>query len=103
MNTILITTISITIIGILVAAGLVYVGNKFHVEVDARESAVREMASLVAAKFADGMVVTKDGVSVPLGIDRATEEVIWAHFEVTVNMKEPVPAPDKPAKKNKMF
>ena len=68
-----------------------------------RESAVREMASLVAAKFADGMVVTKDGVSVPLGIDRATEEVIWAHFEVTVNMKEPVPAPDKPAKKNKMF
>jgi hypothetical protein len=68
-----------------------------------REAAVREMASLVAAKFEDGMVVTKDGVSVPLGIDRATEEVIWAHFEVTVNMKEPVPAPEKPAKKNKMF
>ena len=43
MNIILITTISITIIGILVGAGLVYVGKKFHVEVDERESAVREV------------------------------------------------------------
>ncbi|MBQ1317082.1 MAG: RnfABCDGE type electron transport complex subunit B [Lachnospiraceae bacterium] len=43
MNIILITTISITIIGLLVGAGLVYVGKKFHVDVDERESAVREV------------------------------------------------------------
>ena len=38
---IIITTISITIIGIIVGAGLVYVGNKFHVEVDEKELAIR--------------------------------------------------------------
>ena len=42
MNTILITTLVITAIGVIVAAGLVYTGNKFHVEVDERESAVRD-------------------------------------------------------------
>ena len=42
MNTILITTIMITVIGIIVGAGLVFMGKKFHVDVDERESAVRE-------------------------------------------------------------
>ena len=42
MNIILITTLSITIIGCIVGAGLVFVGNKFHVEVDEKEVAVRE-------------------------------------------------------------
>lgn len=42
MQIILITTIAITIIGIVVGAGLVFVGNKFKVEVDERETAVRE-------------------------------------------------------------
>ena len=39
---ILITTLVITVVGIVVGAGLVYTGNKFHVEVDEREAAVRE-------------------------------------------------------------
>ena len=39
---IIITTLVITIVGIVVGAGLVYTGKRFHVEVDARESAVRE-------------------------------------------------------------
>lgn len=39
---IVITTLVIAVIGIVVGAGLVYAGNKFHVEVDERESAVRE-------------------------------------------------------------
>ncbi|MBQ9046877.1 MAG: RnfABCDGE type electron transport complex subunit B [Solobacterium sp.] len=43
MKTIIITTLVITIIGIVVGAGLVYIGNKFHVEVDEREAAVREV------------------------------------------------------------
>ncbi len=42
MNIILTTTLVITAIGILVGAGLVYAGRKFHVETDEREAAVRE-------------------------------------------------------------
>lgn len=42
MDTILITTLVITLIGILVGAGLVSTGKLFHVEVDERETAVRE-------------------------------------------------------------
>ena len=42
METILITTAVITVIGALVAAGLVYAGKKFHVEVDERVAQVRE-------------------------------------------------------------
>ena len=41
MNTILITSIVITVIGIIVGYGLVYTSRKFHVEVDEREAAVR--------------------------------------------------------------
>ena len=42
MEIILITTLVITVIGLVVGAGLVYTGKKFHVEVDEREAAVRE-------------------------------------------------------------
>ena len=42
MDIILITTVMITVIGIVVGAGLVYMGKKFHVDVDVREAAVRE-------------------------------------------------------------
>ena len=42
MDTILITTLVITVIGIIVGAGLVFVGKKFHVPVDEREAEVRE-------------------------------------------------------------
>ena len=40
---ILITTAVITVIGLIVGAGLVFTSKKFHVEVDERESAVREL------------------------------------------------------------
>ena len=43
MDLILITTAVITVIGIIVGAGLVFMGKKFYVEVDAREAAVREV------------------------------------------------------------
>lgn len=39
---IIITTLVIAIIGLLVGYGLVYTGKRFHVEVDERETAVRE-------------------------------------------------------------
>ena len=39
---ILITTLVITAIGIVVGAGLVFTGKKFHVPVDERETQVRE-------------------------------------------------------------
>ena len=42
MLIIVITTLVIAIIGAVVGAGLVYTGNKFHVEVDEREAQVRE-------------------------------------------------------------
>ena len=42
MQIIIITTLVIAVIGIVVGAGLVATGNKFHVEVDEREGAVRE-------------------------------------------------------------
>lgn len=41
MDTILITTAVITVIGLIVGAGLVFTGKKFYVEVDEREAAVR--------------------------------------------------------------
>ena len=42
MQIIIITTLVIAVIGIVVGAGLVFTGNRFYVEVDERESAVRE-------------------------------------------------------------
>ena len=42
MDTIIITTVVITVVGIIVGIGLVVMGKKFHVEVDEREAAVRE-------------------------------------------------------------
>ena len=42
MLIILITTLVIAVVGIIVGEGLVYTSRKFHVEVDERESAVRE-------------------------------------------------------------
>lgn len=42
MQIIIITTVVIAVIGVVVGAGLVVTGNKFHVDVDERESAVRE-------------------------------------------------------------
>lgn len=42
MELILITTAVITVIGLVVGAGLVFTGKKFYVEVDEREAAVRE-------------------------------------------------------------
>ena len=42
MLTIIITTVVIAVIGLAVGAGLVYTGKKFEVDVDERESAVRE-------------------------------------------------------------
>lgn len=42
MQIIIITTVVIAVIGIVVGAGLVFTGKKFYVEVDERESAVRE-------------------------------------------------------------
>lgn len=43
MQIIIITTLVIAVIGIVVGAGLVFTGRKFHVEVDERETAVREV------------------------------------------------------------
>ena len=42
MQIIIVTTLVITIVGIVVGMGLVYTGKKFYVEVDEREAAVRE-------------------------------------------------------------
>ena len=42
MATILITTAVITVVGLIVGIALVYTGKKFYVEIDERESAVRE-------------------------------------------------------------
>ncbi|MBO4411295.1 MAG: RnfABCDGE type electron transport complex subunit B [Lachnospiraceae bacterium] len=43
MEIILITTLVITLIGLLVGAGLVFTGKKFHVDKDEREAAIREV------------------------------------------------------------
>lgn len=43
MSAIIIATIVLAVIGIAVGAALVYIGNKFHVEVDERETAIREV------------------------------------------------------------
>lgn len=43
MSAIIIATVVIAVIGIVVGAALVYIGNKFHVEVDERETAIRDV------------------------------------------------------------
>ena len=43
MSAIIIATVVLAAIGIAVGAALVYIGNKFHVEVDERETAIREV------------------------------------------------------------
>ena len=43
MSAIIIATLVIAAVGIVVGAALVYIGNKFRVEVDPRESAIREV------------------------------------------------------------
>ena len=43
MNAIIIATLVLGAVGIVVGIGLVYIGNKFHVEVDERETEIREV------------------------------------------------------------
>ena len=43
MSAIVIATLVIGLVGVAVGIALVYIGNKFHVEVDERESAIREV------------------------------------------------------------
>ena len=43
MSAVLIATVVIGLVGIAVGIALVYIGNKFHVEVDERETAIREV------------------------------------------------------------
>ena len=63
MTTIIITTLVIAAIGLVVGVGLVFTGDKFKVEVDQRESAVRECLPgnktlfIHRYKAADGSVI----------------------------------------------
>ena len=43
MSAIIIATVVIAVIGLVVGIGLVYIGNRFHVDVDERETAIREV------------------------------------------------------------
>lgn len=43
MGAIIIATLVLGVVGLVVGIALVYIGNKFHVEVDAREAAIREV------------------------------------------------------------
>ena len=43
MSAIIIAAIVLGVVGVIVGAALVYIGNKFHVEVDEREVAIREV------------------------------------------------------------
>ena len=52
-NIILITTLVITVIGVLVGFGLVFAGKKFRVDVDERETAVREGVKAQSGKQRD--------------------------------------------------
>ena len=43
MSAIIIATVVIGLVGVAVGIALVYIGNRFHVEVDERETAIREV------------------------------------------------------------
>ena len=53
--------------------------------------------------FDDVKVVTAEGVSIPAGVDAATGATIWAHYNVTINTKEPEAAPPPKQEKEKLF
>ena len=59
-----------------------------------RKSSIRKLHKLTA-EFNDCKVITNDGIALPLGVDAATGETIWAHMSITVSCKEPQPATDK--------
>lgn len=81
-------------------------GNvKVSVRNELRKSAVKGIQGMMSAQFGEIIVATDGGVSVPMGVDRVTGDIIYAHFTVTVNMKEPEPQkePAKSKSKVKMF
>ena len=97
MSTVIITTAVITLVGVIVGIALVYTGKKFHVDVDPRESAVREclpgnncgacgyagcdaMAAAIAAGEAPasgcpvGGQPVADKIAAVMGVDAALQE-----------------------------
>ena len=97
MSTVIITTAVITLVGVIVGIALVYTGKKFHVDVDPRESAVREclpgnncgacgyagcdaMAAAIAAGEAPasgcpvGGQPIADKIAAVMGVDAALQE-----------------------------
>lgn len=55
---VIITVILLAVIGLLIGVLLVFAGHKFHVEVDEREAAVREVLPATTAAPADTPAAT---------------------------------------------
>lgn len=40
-------------------------------------------------EYAANRVITKDGIAVAMGQDPLTGNIVWAHFSIVINEKEP--------------
>lgn len=57
----------------------------------------------VTADYNDVKVITDDGLAIPLGVDRTTGAVVWAHMDITISIKQPAGAAVKPVATKKIF
>lgn len=57
----------------------------------------------ITADYNDVKVVTDEGIAIPLGVDRTTGAVVWAHMDITISTKQPAGAAVRPVATKKIF
>lgn len=57
----------------------------------------------ITADYNDVKVVTDEGIAIPLGVDRTTGAIVWAHMDITISVKQPAGAAIKPVATKKIF
>lgn len=57
----------------------------------------------ITAAYDDVKVITDDGLAIPLGVDRTTGAVVWAHMDIVISVKQPAGAAVKPVATKKIF
>lgn len=57
----------------------------------------------ITADYNNVKVVTDEGIAIPLGVDRTTGAIVWAHMDITISTKQPAGAAVRPVATKKIF
>lgn len=72
---------------------LKWLNEKGNVSVKVRDSVRKQVkdkfAEMLLDNFEESVPNANGGISVPIAINESTNEIIYAHFDFTVNMKNP--------------